>query len=277
MLERATQALCHIDSLNIKNLELLADSATLNFSLTINPNQGTGTNLTAIAARLGLAFPSAGSLTFSEATMRMFRGAAFFGAALILATAGLARAADLPSTPYYAPPPEPLPPSSIWMGPYLGANIGYEWGTVDNSSTRPSGIAGGIEGGYNWQRGSFVLGAEADIELSAADDTISPFEFSNPWFGTVRGRAGVALNNVLLYGTGGLSFGELRADSFNLTETHTTVGWVAGAGAEVAFNPRWSAKAEWLYLSLSDTTFSLTGLSNGFEANMLRVGVNYHF
>ena len=79
-------------------------------------------------------------------------------------------------------------------------------------------IVGGIEGGYNWQRGSFVLGGEADIQLSGADDTISPFEFSNPWFGTVRGRAGVALNNVLLYGTGGLSYGDLRADSFNLTE-----------------------------------------------------------
>jgi len=209
--------------------------------------------------------------------MRMFCGAALFGAALMLATAGLARAADLPSGPYYAPPPEPLPPSSIWMGPYLGATVGYQWSTVDNSPTRPSGIVGGIEGGYNWQRGSFVLGFEADLQLSGADDTISPFEFSNPWFGTVRGRAGVALNNVLLYGTGGLSYGELRADSFNLTETHTTVGWVAGAGAEVAFNPHWSAKAEWLYLELSDTTFSLTGTSNGLNANTLRVGVNYHF
>jgi outer membrane immunogenic protein len=209
--------------------------------------------------------------------MRMFYGAALFGAALMVTTTGLAHAADLPSSPYYAPPPEQLPPSSIWMGPYLGATIGYEWGTTQNSPTRPAGIVGGIEGGYNWQRGSFVLGFEADLQLSGADDTISPFEFSNPWFGTVRGRVGLALNNVLLYGTGGLSYGELRADSFNLTETHTTVGWVAGAGAEVAFNPRWSAKAEWLYLQLSDTTFSITGTSNGLNANTMRVGVNYHF
>ncbi len=70
--------------------------------------------------------------------------------------------------------------------------------------------------------------------LSGADDTISPFEFSNPWFGTLRARGGVALNNVLLYGTGGLAYGDLRADSFNLTESHTTVGWTAGAGVEVA-------------------------------------------
>jgi outer membrane immunogenic protein len=209
--------------------------------------------------------------------MRMFRGAALVGAALTIATTGLAYAADLPASPYYAPPPEPLPPSALWMGPYLGATGGYEWGTVDNSPTKPSGIVGGVEGGYNWQRGSFVLGFEADLQLSGADDTISPFEFSNLWFGTVRGRAGVALNNVLLYGTGGLSYGDLRADSFNLTETHTTVGWVAGLGAEVLFNPRWSAKAEWLYFQLSDTNFSLTGLSNGLDANILRVGVNYHF
>ena len=138
--------------------------------------------------------------------MRMFRSAAIFGAALVLAATGLARAADLPMGSYYAPP-EQLPPSAMWMGPYLGATIGYEWGGVDNSPTHPAGVVGGIEGGYNWQRGSFVFGGEADIQLSGADDTISPFEFSNPWFGTLRARGGVALNNVLLYGTGGLAYG----------------------------------------------------------------------
>jgi outer membrane immunogenic protein len=209
--------------------------------------------------------------------MRMFRSAAFFGAALVFASTGLACAADLPMGSYYSPPPEPPPPTAMWMGPYLGATVGYEWGGVDNSPTHPSGVVGGIEGGYNWQRGSFVFGGEADLQLSGADDTISPFEFSNPWFGTVRARGGVALNNVLRYGTGGLAYGSLRADSFNLTETHTTVGWTAGAGVEVLFNPRWSAKAEWLYLQLSDSNFSITGTSNGFGANILRVGANYHF
>jgi hypothetical protein len=42
-----------IESLNIKNLEPLADSATFNWDLTINPNHGTGTSLTAIMAMLG--------------------------------------------------------------------------------------------------------------------------------------------------------------------------------------------------------------------------------
>jgi outer membrane immunogenic protein len=148
---------------------------------------------------------------------------------------------------------------------------------VDNSPTHPAGIAGGVEGGYNWQRGAFVFGGEADIQLSGADDTISPFEFSNPWFGTIRGRAGVTFNNVLVFGTAGVSYGDLRADSSLLTESHYSIGWVAGGGVEVGLTPRWSAKAEWLYLDLSDRTFSVTGKNNGLAADLLRMGVNYHF
>jgi outer membrane immunogenic protein len=201
--------------------------------------------------------------------------AACASAMLALATTGAALAADLGGGPYYTAP-GPLSAYS-WAGPYLGATIGYEWGTVDNNNTRPSGVAGGVQAGYNWQRGAFVFGGETDIQLSGADDTLSPFEFSNPWFGTVRGRAGVTMNNVLLYGTAGLSYGDLRADSFNLTESHVSLGWVAGAGVEVAFTPHWSAKAEWLYIDLSDSTFSLTGTNNGLAADLIRMGVNYHF
>jgi outer membrane immunogenic protein len=200
---------------------------------------------------------------------------AVLGAALVLATSSLAAAADLPGGPYYTAR-EPLDAYS-WAGPYLGATLGYEWGAVSNNPTHPAGIAGGIEAGYNWQRGAFVFGGEADIQLSGADDTLSPFEFSNPWFGTVRGRAGVSLSNVLLYGTAGLAYGELRADTFNLTETHASAGWTAGAGVEVGLTPRWSAKAEWLYLDLAGRSFSLTGTSNGLAADLLRMGVNYRF
>ena len=210
--------------------------------------------------------------------MRKFLGVAFgaacAGAALTLAAAGQARAADLPA-PYYTAP-EPLSAYS-WAGPYLGATLGYEWGGVDNNPTHPSGIAGGVEGGYNWQSGAFVYGGETDIDLSGADDTLSPFEFSNPWFGTLRGRAGVALNNVLLFGTAGLAYGDLRADSSLLTESHTSIGWTAGGGVEVGFTPHWSVKAEWLYLDLADRDYSLTGTSNGLAADLLRMGVNYRF
>ena len=95
-----------------------------------------------------------------------------------------------------------------WAGPYVGATLGYEWGSIDNNPARPNGVAGGFEAGFNWQNGSFVYGGEADINFSAANDTFAPWQFSNPWFGTARGRAGIAVNNVLLFGTAGFAYGE---------------------------------------------------------------------
>ncbi len=198
------------------------------------------------------------------------------GAAVAAGAAGLALAADLPAQPYYTAP-APLSASS-WAGPYLGATIGYEWGTVSNNPTRPAGGAGGLEGGYHWPFGQFVAGNEAALNPSAAEDTFAPWQFSNPWFGTLRGRAGVAFGNTLVFGTAGLAIGGLTVDSpGNLSQSRTSAGWTAGAGVEVGFAPRWSAKAEWLYLDLSDRSFSVTGTTNGLAANLLRLGVNYHF
>src|ERR1700712_3442951 len=128
-----------------------------------------------------------------------------------------------------------------WAGPYIGGNLGYAWGTVDHNTTKPSGFAGGVQAGYNWQTGPWVFGVEGDINLTGAADTFAPWKFSNPWFGTVRGRVGYALNNVLFYGTGGLAFGELRGQTFGLSESHTTAGWTAGVGAEFGFAQHWPA------------------------------------
>jgi outer membrane immunogenic protein len=202
-----------------------------------------------------------------------------FSAGVLLATvaaAGTALAADMSARPYYTAP-TPLSAAS-WAGPYLGATIGYEWGSVSNNPTRPAGVAGGIEAGYNWQFGQFVVGAETDISASAAQDTFAPWQFSNPWFGTTRARAGVAIGNTLVFGTAGLAYGGLTATTpGNLSESHSALGWSAGAGVEVGFMPHWSAKAEWLYLDLSNHNFTVTGTNNGLTANLLRLGVNYHF
>ena len=195
--------------------------------------------------------------------------------AVMTATGGAATAADLPRgpAPYYPPP------SSVynWTGPYAGLNLGYEWGKVTNSNLEPGGIAGGGQLGYNWQTGQFVLGAETDIQASGADDTFAPYKFSNPWFGTLRGRAGFAINNVLLYGTFGLAYGELKGEFFGVEEDKTLVGWTGGAGMEVGFAPNWSAKVEYLYMDLGSRAYTITGVNNGLQASYLRLGVNYHF
>jgi outer membrane immunogenic protein len=170
-------------------------------------------------------------------------------------------------------------PQYSWVGPYLGGTLGYEWGTGDRTPTKPRGFVGGITAGYNWQQpnSSWVFGIEGDLQAASADDTFAPWKFSNPWFGTVRGRAGYSVSNVLFYGTAGLAFGGLRGETFGMSETHTNAGWTAGVGAEVWFAPRWSAKIEYLYIDLANSPFAITGVSNGVQSSVVRAGVNYHF
>src|SRR5215831_10210080 len=112
--------------------------------------------------------------------------------AAALTAAGLSAASvhagDLP----YPPPPAYPPPVAYtvnqplnafsWAGPYIGGNLGYEWGKVSNNPTRPSGFEGGVQGGFNWQAGCWVFGIEGDLQVTGADDTFAPWKFSNPWF-----------------------------------------------------------------------------------------------
>jgi outer membrane immunogenic protein len=208
------------------------------------------------------------------------------GAAALIAAGWTisAQAADFNYRPRAAPLTviQPLDGYS-WAGPYLGGNIGYAWGSVDNNPTKPSGFAGGVQAGYNWQPGpAWVFGVEGDIQATGADETFAPWKFSNPWFGTVRGRAGYAFSNILVYGTGGLAFGELRGETFGLSETHTNAGWTAGVGAEFGFGQTgfaqgWSAKVEYLYVDLANNNFTITGAPNGYRFGTLRAGINYRF
>ena len=200
------------------------------------------------------------------------------GAALAVAVAAPlaapASAADL-SRGYAAPAPYS---AFSWAGLYAGANMGYEFGSVSNSSASPNGFLGGLQVGYNWQSGQFVYGVETDIQITNSDDSSGGRKFSNPWFGTVRGRLGYATSsNFLIYGTGGLAYGGSKLETAGLTETHSHFGWTVGAGAEVALTQHWSAKVEYLFVNLTEERFAATGLDHDFESNLLRFGFNYRF
>src|ERR1700759_3238868 len=96
---------------------------------------------------------------------------ALAAAALVTAVPASAQAAYIPygsRAPYTVN--QPLNAYS-WAGPYLGGNLGYTWGSVDNSLTKPTGLEGGAQAGYNWQSGPWVFGVEGDIEATGAADT----------------------------------------------------------------------------------------------------------
>jgi outer membrane immunogenic protein len=134
------------------------------------------------------------------------------------------------------------------------------------------------------------------------------------WFGTVRGRLGVAVTpRVLFYGTGGLAYGRVSTSgsvsainvsgspgsgdnlaftpvAANFNSSTVKVGWSAGAGIEGAFADNWSARLEYLYVDLGTVSGSLAtpvialsgaplvvGYRSHVTDNILRFGVNYRF
>ena len=90
----------------------------------------------------------------------------------------------------------PHPSAFNWSGFYAGANFGYGFGWADLTagttvSQEGKGILGGVQAGYNYDFGGFVLGAEGDFQFSdiKGDAAIGggiAASYSLDRFGTVR-------------------------------------------------------------------------------------------
>jgi outer membrane immunogenic protein len=209
---------------------------------------------------------------------------------LAFALAMPASAADLPrSMPYKAPA---YMAGYNWTGLYLGINGGGAWGDSDWNggiiNNSPSGAMIGLTAGYNWQAlGSpWVFGLEGDIDWTNIRDS-SPCgagtscETRNDWLGTFRGRVGYSWDRVMPYVTGGLALGNVKAAVPGVGSwSDTNVGWTIGAGVEAVVAGNWTAKVEYLYADLGDTSCGALcgGLNNvDLRLNTVRAGFNHRF
>jgi outer membrane immunogenic protein len=214
----------------------------------------------------------------------------------LLAATGYAWGADLSP----APVPAVAPAAYNWNGLYLGLNAGYGFGTDTttasgggvsaSASTNIPGFVGGAQIGVNYQTGVVVWGFEADFDGSTQNQSLTSGVLSGtsqmPWFGTLRGRLGVAFDRLLVYGTAGGAAGELRS-SFSIpagsTSTTVTYGtWTAGGGMEYGITDNLSARIEYLYLDTGNVNVGTigpptTGLTSRTQNNFVRAGLNYRF
>lgn len=228
--------------------------------------------------------------------------------ALIVANAASAADMGLPAKA------RTFEPEWNWSGFYAGLNAGYArgntvWNDLDATLTAggtfidqsSNGFTGGGQIGYNWQFRHAVIGLETDFNYLGLNHGTNLFVLtggtptsihdSMRWFGTVRGRAGLALDNVLLYLTAGLAYGRTDhkeidgAPVLNADLSATKLGFAAGVGAEYGLDPHWSVKTEVLYVDLgkSSTTIGpfFGGISGRFDTLdtmwIVRAGVNYKF
>lgn len=250
--------------------------------------------------------------------------------ALSLGVVQIASAADMPVK---AAKPFVVAPYN-WTGLYIGVHAGYGWDAKDvdfgpstaattvfftanefptSLSPNAKGFLGGMQIGYNWQLANFVVGVEADLSGSGikgnASLTPTPTagavfttsaEKKVPWFGTLRARLGLPVNNWLFYATGGLAYGKTEL-SFNTapiafacgpgftcasgTSSSTKVGWTVGAGVEYALRTNWTVRAEYLYVDLGSQSLTVVSTAPGFgftassrfDEHIVRAGVNYKF
>jgi outer membrane immunogenic protein len=209
----------------------------------------------------------------------------FVVGAALLALTGAAVAADLPPAQNYYKAPAFMPPPFTWTGFYVGVNGGGGFGNSKWDTTNGFNTSGGFVGGtigYNYQIQHFVVGVEGDVDWDSIKGSTGGFSTSNTWLSTVRGRVGYAADRFMPYVTGGGAFGNINASAPGLAGgSATNAGWTVGAGLEFAFYGNWSAKAEYLYVSLNKFNCGIgcgAATDNvSFNANLIRAGINYRF
>ncbi len=175
-----------------------------------------------------------------------------------------------------------------WLGGTLGgATVNYDFSpgkTVDTS-----GLLGGVIGGYSWQSGPFVIGAEGDLlaadidgsrRFNAGANRVSP---SIEMMAGIRLRAGYTITpDILLFGT----FGGAWADADlpvtgpgGASRSATFFGWSAGGGAEWAISPQWHARFDYQFTDFDSETVRYPGGRATFDpdANTYRGSLIYRF
>jgi outer membrane immunogenic protein len=234
---------------------------------------------------------------------------------------------------------------SPWSGWYVGANLGLDWGGANLKTTasappmpaqpivippgdaallhtsvsggNKTGFTGGIEGGYNWRYGDWLLGIETDYgALDVNQTTTNQYTSTGPvinppgvpvvytlgqrattsWMWTLRPRVGWVSGPLLIYGTAGVATSGVKmsatlsdnrngGDTATVSDSATKTGWAGGGGVGWALGPHLSVKGEYLYADFGSLSITRTS-PNGYvaltsqsdvRANLFRVGVDYRF
>jgi opacity protein-like surface antigen len=200
----------------------------------------------------------------------------------------------------------PAAPTYHWAGLYLGANFGGAFNREDATTpigiaaTNPSGVLGGIQGGYNYLLAPhWLVGLEGELGWTSSQGktnfidptgtTALSITSDHNWYDTVNARFGYVTGPLMLYAKGGAAWmnADYRLDVNSGLDGSAILsanrsGWNVGAGLEYMLGSRWSAKLEYDFLDFGSKTLGFdTPFGNGVtfksSINEVKAGVNYHF
>jgi opacity protein-like surface antigen len=213
--------------------------------------------------------------------------------------------------PEYRPPPA----NYDWTGLHVGGHVDHTASntsssainTVTGTAVAPGDLSPtewhyGIQVGYDYMFPSrVVLGFEGDVDSGSrkattiTDATGTSSIESNVFDSeTARVRLGYAIDNILLYGTGGMAWSSNQyirtqlAGTFNNSTpgqdeavNRYLSGWTAGGGMAIAFAKDWNAFVEYRHTNYGSSTItlplSLIATTSKTDLSEIEVGVNYKF
>ncbi|MHC9234651.1 outer membrane protein [Pseudooceanicola sp. 502str34] len=153
----------------------------------------------------------------------------------------------------------PVTYGNDWTGGYTGLSLG--WANGEAGSFDDDGVAYGIQGGYDYDFGNWILGGE--LAYSGTNLSIGGVDVDSLL--AAKARVGYDLGRTMIYATGGAE--QAWVDGADDT------GYVVGAGVEHMLTDTISVGGEYLYHSFDD--FDGSGVDA--SGNTLAARVNYRF
>ncbi len=170
-----------------------------------------------------------------------------------------------------------------WNGVYVGAHAGAAFDRFQGVArkSRNEALFGG-QIGYTVQSGRLVTGLEAHISINGIGQGSKRTVGTSAdmrYVSTLKARARVAFDRVLVYGLAGAAYGSLKASNGPISKDKSKLGYVVGAGAEYGITDNLSAKIEYNYVSLGKQNFQLGAGRTRVGANehLIKTGLNYRF
>jgi opacity protein-like surface antigen len=160
-----------------------------------------------------------------------------------------------------------LAQSANWTGAYVGAEIGgahFKASTIGLSASNDD-LIGGIIAGYDYDLGTFVVGAGADLDFSD-NDLPGPGNFALDRVWRLKLRGGVKIGNGLAYATGG--YANLHIDNVGSDD-----GYFIGGGYEHQIMPNFTVGAEVLYHDVNN----FNGTSTDVEVTSYQIRGTFRF
>ena len=209
-------------------------------------------------------------------------------------------------------------PDASWARSYVGVNAGFGWGNSSQQSTvigggpapvelgpapvelgpvlqdadgsyKANGGLIGVTAGYNWQFSNWLVGLEGDLGSAGIKGSSSVCGGTHECgtkldaFGTVRARVGSVMGKTMIYATGGLVVGDIKAWDVSgpASGTKYKAGWIVGGGVEQRISGPWSAKLEYLYADFGGADYFTLAHHTPEHVRLtmqtVRLGLNYSF